>query len=295
MIKLIASDMDGTLLNDYWRISDENAQAIKRAQEHGIEFMVATGRPYENAYVITDTIDLKCAIVGLNGATTHDADGQLIAMEVLTPDEVKTTMNILDQHHIYYELNTNKGAFSTSYNKLTEILYTLASLEYPHLSEDERRIRVEALNEERIRNENCQFVDDFESILQDDTVTIYKIFSMSLNQEALDKADAQLRALKQFYVTSSGHMNLEVTAINGHKGYAVFNYAASRGIKPEEVMTMGDNFNDLTMLLNAGRGVAMGTAHENIKKQVRYTTKTHLEHGVAHAIHQMLDEQLSYK
>lgn len=292
MIKLIASDMDGTLLNDFWRISDENAQAIKRAQEHGIEFMVATGRPYENAYVLTDKIGIKCTIVGLNGATTHNKDGKLIAKQVLTREEVKLIMNSLNNNHIYYELMTNKGAFSTDYDGLYGMMYELGNRELSHLPLEERQTRVRMLNEERIKNENCQFINSFDEILNDDTIDIYKVFSMSADDEALEKAAEELRQLNQFAVTSAGHMNLEINAVHGHKGYAVFNYAETLGIKPEEVMTIGDNFNDLTMLLQAGRGVAMGTAHDDIKAQVRYVTKTNLEHGVAEAIHLMLDEQL---
>lgn len=292
MIKLIASDMDGTLLNDFWRISDENAQAIKRAQEHGIEFMVATGRPYENAYVLTDKIGITCTIVGLNGATTHDKEGKLIAKQILTREEVRLIMNSMNKFHIYYELMTNKGAFSIDYDGLYGMMYELGNRELSHLPEEQRRKRVEMLNEERIKNENCQFIDSFEDILNDDTIDIYKVFSMSANDDALEQAAEELRQLNTFAVTSAGHMNLEINAINGHKGYAVFNYAQSLGIKPEEVMTIGDNFNDLTMLLQAGRGVAMGTAHDDIKSQVRYVTKTNLEHGVAEAIHLMLDEQL---
>jgi len=292
MIKLIASDMDGTLLNDYWRISDENVQAIKRAQAQGIQFMVATGRPYENAHFITEMVDIHCTVVGLNGATTHNREGQLIANQALSRPEVKQVMDILKQHDIYFELMTNKGAFSVDYPALTRIMYALGDREFPHLLAEERSLRVEMLNKERIKNENCQFIDSFNEVLDDPSITIYKIFSMSVDDEALDEAAKRLIDLNQFAVASAGHMNLEVNALNGHKGYAVFEYAKMLGIKPEEVMTIGDNFNDLTMLLKAGRGVAMGNAHEDIKKQCRYTTKTNLEHGVAYAIHQMLDEQM---
>lgn len=288
MIKLIASDMDGTLLNDFWRISDENIQAIKRAQELGIQFMVATGRPYNNVHVITEKAGISCAVVGLNGATTHDEHGVLMSEQALKKQEVEQIIAILKEHHIYIELMTNKGSFSVDYAELKKITYALGERELSHLSIEERTSRIEMLNEERIRNENCQFISSFQDILNDESITIYKVFSMSTDDDKLEKAAEQLKALNMFAVTSAGHLNLEVNAIHGHKGHAVFEYAAIKGIKPEEVMTIGDNFNDLTMLLKAGRGVAMGNAHPKIKEQCRYTTKTNLESGVAHAIHQML-------
>lgn len=291
MIKLIVSDMDGTLLNDFWRISEENEQAIKRAQAQGIQFMVATGRPYENAHFITEKVGIFCPVVGLNGATTHDANGQLIAHEAMTRQEVKIIIDILNKHRIYFELMTSHGAFSIDFEGLHEMMFELGDRELAHLPKAERDERVLHLNRERIKNENCQFITSFDTVLNNEAIHIYKVFSMSPNDEAIALAAKELEALNTFAVTSAGHMNLEINSMNGHKGYAVFHYAESLGIKPEEVMTIGDNFNDLTMLLKAGRGVAMGNAHEDIKQQCRYTTKNNLEHGVAHAINQMLDEQ----
>ena len=86
MIKLIASDMDGTLLNDKMEVSDENAQAIRDAQAAGIEFMVATGRGVTEATPLLAAQDLKPAFITLNGAMVFDEAGELVVTIPIASD-----------------------------------------------------------------------------------------------------------------------------------------------------------------------------------------------------------------
>ena len=290
MIRLIASDMDGTLLNDFWEISDENAAAIKKAQELGIEFVIATGRPYSNVHVVTEKANLSCAVISLNGATTYDRNGVFIASCPLTREEVRQAQKVLEEEHIYYELMTSHGGFSINKKAYTDIFYYIGNRELAHIEEQERNAIFERMGEERIRNENCRFISSFEEILNDESIVIYKIFGMSIHEEDLTRADKRLKEMESLSISSASHTNIEVNAKNAHKAEAVFNYAASLGIKPEEVMTIGDSFNDFTMLKGAGRGVSMANAHADIRALTKWTTKSNNEHGVAHAIYDMLTE-----
>ncbi len=86
MIKLIASDMDGTLLNDKMEVSDENAQAIREAQAAGIEFMVATGRGVTEAKPLLAAQNLKPAFITLNGAMVFDEAGKLVVTIPIADD-----------------------------------------------------------------------------------------------------------------------------------------------------------------------------------------------------------------
>ena len=88
---------------------------------------------------------------------------------------------------------------------------------------------------------------------------IYKIFGTSFNRH-LDNAREALKSLPGLAVSSSGAGNLEITNINAQKGIAVEQYAKSKGISMENVMVIGDNYNDLSMMERAGRSVAMGNA-----------------------------------
>jgi len=280
--------MDGTLLNQTWRISEENKQAIFEVQKQGIEFVIATGRPYNNVTAILEEAGITCPVISLNGAETRDVEGNIIASQPLSKDQVRIVHNILLEEDMYFELMTNKGAFSLSEERCRAISRHIALRELPDLSEEEREITINVMFEERVRNENCKFVDSFAPVLDDEDIVILKIFALSTYEDRLVKATDRLRKLDGLTITSSGHENLEVNNINGHKGYAVLEYAKSKGIDPSEIMAMGDSYNDLTMLTSVGRGVAMANASEQIRNQVTYTTKRNVESGVAHAIYEML-------
>ena len=78
MIKLISSDMDGTLLNSYRQITPINIEAIKKAQENGINFIINTGREYPNARALIEAAGLKCDLICSNGSCAFDKDGNLL-------------------------------------------------------------------------------------------------------------------------------------------------------------------------------------------------------------------------
>jgi hydroxymethylpyrimidine pyrophosphatase-like HAD family hydrolase len=93
-------------------------------------------------------------------------------------------------------------------------------------------------------------------------------------------------------ITSSGDINLEFNHPEAQKGIALKSFAASLGIEMKDVMALGDNWNDASMLKMAGRGVAMANAEEGIKELCEYSTKSNIEDGVAAAIEEMLQEAM---
>lgn len=287
-MRLIVSDMDGTLLNEFWRISEENKQAILAAQARGIEFVIATGRPYTNAAVIVEEAGITCPIISLNGAETYDQKGKLLERKPVDKKVAKEIIQIMQDEDIYVEMLTNVGAISINYDRCMEISHHMGREHFPDLSDEERNDIVMRMFEERVRNERTQFVQSFAPYFADDDIVILKFFSLSISEEHIERARKRLEAMSGLSITSSTAGNLEVNHEDGHKGFAVMQYAKSRGISPEEVMTIGDGYNDLTMLRWAGRGVVMGNAPETLRVQCKYGTKRNTEHGVAHAIDEML-------
>mgnify|MGYP000491407494 FL=1 len=92
MIKLISSDMDGTLLDSYRQITPINVEAIKRAQENGINFIINTGREYPNARGLVEAAGLKCDLICSNGACAFDKDGNLLFEHILDKETVRTIL-----------------------------------------------------------------------------------------------------------------------------------------------------------------------------------------------------------
>ena len=110
MIKLIASDMDGTLLNDKMEVSDENAQAIREAQAAGIEFMVATGRGVTEAKPLLAAQNLKPAFITLNGAMVFDEAGKLVVTIPIADDLNDYIVKTLQKETFTLKLSPTKAS-----------------------------------------------------------------------------------------------------------------------------------------------------------------------------------------
>ena len=281
MIKLIASDMDGTLLNDKMEVSDENAQAIREAQAAGIEFMVATGRGVTEAKPLLAAQNLKPAFITLNGAMVFDEAGKLVVTIPIADDLNDYIVKKLQKDNIYFEVVTNKGVFSDS---RVERIQNVADL-LVDLNPDTTYKLAVALAAARLELMNINYVDNYQELLDDPTIQIMKFIAFTGERHDILKAPAKtFESTGKLSVTSSSANNIEVNNIKAQKGYAVEAYAKQRGITMDEVMTIGDNLNDASMIKMAKYGVAMGNAIPEITALAWDTTKTNSENGVAAAI-----------
>src|SRR5690625_5276416 len=119
---------------------------------------------------------------------------------------------------------------------------------------------------------------------------IYKILGFSLEKEKLTHIHNQLADEETLAITSSGAINIEFNHVDAQKGLALETLAKGMGIDMQDVMTLGDNFNDASMLQMAGRGVAMGNAEPEIKAMCNYTTKDNDAHGIEDENDEMMNE-----
>ena len=106
MIKLISSDMDGTLLDSYRQITPINVEAIKRAQENGINFIINTGREYPNARGLVEAAGLKCDLICSNGACAFDKDGNPYLKTETSREPIMTVLHeflLYLENHVTYE------------------------------------------------------------------------------------------------------------------------------------------------------------------------------------------------
>ena len=129
MIKLIASDMDGTLLNNKHNIDDETVEAIRKAEENGIIFAISTGREYDNVEPFLKKHNIKCQCVLMNGAEYRDEDGKIIETINIENSKCREIIDILQKEKISARILTNKGLYTsdTREEALKEMTYrTLA-------------------------------------------------------------------------------------------------------------------------------------------------------------------------
>lgn len=287
-MKIIASDMDGTLLNENATISQENATAIKKAQEEGVEVVIATGRPYNSALKFLQEAGLECPIISLNGAEIRLKQGELIREVPLDKSIAKEILTVCKEKDIYCEFYTKQGVISDSREKFIQVMVDVLTTTNP----DNKTGNMDDLikhAEQRIEDEQCQFIPDYDALFNEEKYTIYKILAFSKDSERLEKMYLSLKDKSELAITSSAQGNLEFNNPEAQKGFALKYFANSLDIDLKHAMAIGDNLNDKSMLLNVGKSVAMGNALDEIKSIADFITRSNNEDGVAYAIHLMLD------
>lgn len=285
MIKCIASDMDGTLLTAAQKITDENIEAIKKAQEKGVEVIIATGRSFYEARFVLDEAGISCPIICVNGAEVRSKDGKVVSANPLDKTLAKKAAYTLLENHVYFEVYTNQGTYTADEDKGVSIIVDIFLSGNPKADID----KVTKAAEERFKKGLVHKVGSYDELFNNEEHQIYKLLAFSIEPDFLVAAKEGLLKLEGLAVSSSGDENLELTSENAQKGLALEAFVKEKGISLLETMAIGDNYNDLSMFKRAGRSVAMGNADDIIKAQCDVITATNEDSGVAKAIWEVLD------
>jgi len=266
-IKLIAIDMDGTLLNPQHEITPAVKAAIGRARDKGVSIVLATGRPFVGVERYLTELDLHQPgqyCISNNGALAHRADsGEVVAEKTLSFDDY------LYLEQLARELGVHFQAFDKSF------LYT------PNKDISEYTIHEASLTGIPVR---------YRAVDEMDPATRFPKIMMIDKPALLDKAISGLPAnMRDSYtVLKSAPYFLEILNPLVNKGYGVKMLAEKLGLQQSEVMAIGDQENDLAMIEYAGTGVAMGNAIKSVKKIAQFVTKSNREDGVAHVIEELV-------
>lgn len=294
MIKLIVSDMDGTLLNEQMEISDANASAIKRAQNEGIHFAIATGRDFPSANPIVKKHGIVCPLILSNGAEFFNEEGQKLYNRGLEKNKVRQIMSILStEDSLHTELVTTNGLYTVDKSGRIDMVASLLTDINPDITFEEAK----ELAHEKLSDINLHEVDSFDDVLEDDHVIILKVTTHSLKgTDVLTPLKERLnQTIPNLAVTASSTSNLEINHDKATKGIAVAQLAKSLGLKADEVMTLGDNINDVSMLEWADYSVAMENAAPEAKDAANYSTSRNSHNGVAEAISRVLSGSIYKK
>jgi Cof subfamily protein (haloacid dehalogenase superfamily) len=282
-MKLVAIDMDGTLLNNHRTISRANEQAIRQAQEQGIKVVIATGRSYKEALPVLQEASIICPMICVNGAEIRSESGARLLSIPMEMDLFQFVDHTLSEYQLYYELYTDQGTFTNDRKKAISVAIDFLRTARPDLSDSE----LVDIAQRRFRNGQVIYTSNYEEMLQAEGTEVYKFLTFSSEREQLIAARDKLNQNDELAISASAHFNLEITKKEAQKGMAVSRVARYFGISLEETMAIGDNFNDLSMIEKVGYGVAMGNAEEEIKRIARFVTKTNDEDGVAFAIQKL--------
>lgn len=286
MIKLIATDMDGTLLNAAHEITPENQEAIKFAQEHGITVVIATGRAFYEANAPVLETDLKVPYICLNGAEVRDETFNIMSTSHLNHSLVNKITSTLKKENIYYQVYTNRGIYTEDPQRDLEIYIDIA--ERAGQKADVEKIKNSI--QKRMDNGTLKVVDNYDKIEDIPGELIMKILAFDPDIGKIDLVGQELAKSPNLAVSSSSRGNLEITHSDAQKGIALSTIAKQLGIDLNDVMALGDNLNDVSMLKRVGYPVAMDNATPEVKTVAKYVTDSNENSGVGKAIMKFLKE-----
>jgi Cof subfamily protein (haloacid dehalogenase superfamily) len=269
-IRLLASDIDGTLLNPQFQISPGDMAALRRAHAAGVEIALVTGRRHTFALPIAQQLGFDLWLISSNGAVTRSLVGETFHRDLMprqTCLDVVTAMQEFRGHTVLTFDKETKGAIVLEH--------------------------LDALNESirRWLEKNMayiEFVIPIEKALVTDPVQAMFCGSMARMAEALAALDGaaldnRITILRTEYPERDLSM-IDILNAGCSKGHALARWAAHRGFTPDQVMAIGDNHNDVEMLEFAGHPVIMGNACEELRSRGWTITRDNGNDGVAEAV-----------
>ena len=292
MIKLISSDMDGTLLDSYRQITPINIEAIKKAQENGINFIINTGREYPNARALVESAGLKCDLICSNGSCAFDKDGNLLFEHEIDKETIRKIFNAFNEYSMEPSLYTTDGRISLL--PLEERKIYTRDVFIPAIQVNHPDMEY-TLDDFRELVDNVIFVDGQEALLNSDH-RILKISSNSTDHEALKKLRVELEKIPGLAVVSTVPTDIEITSVHAQKGSTLLDYAKRDGLTPDEIVAIGDSENDYSMLSIPGiHSVAMENACDMIRNICVYQTRANTRDGIAYIINCILADRENFK
>jgi len=284
MIKLLALDLDGTTLNSLGEVEERTKLAIRKAEELGVLVTIATGRRYRDARPLGLELRLNAPLITHNGALLKYADsGETTAFSLLSSETARELIEIgqaLDAHPMVSTDPKGSGL----------LLFDRTSIETPSL---ESHIRWSDRLHGAAGRSGLRMVDDIASAASSAEV-VHVSFSghcIAMDEMAEHLADVlsgRIKVLKTVYPGRDFTL-LDILPPDASKGHGVAKLAELNSIAADEVMAIGDNFNDLDMLEYAGTPVLMGNADQSLLERGEfYTTLSNDEGGVAAAIERFI-------
>ena len=267
---IIALDLDGTLLNSNKELTKGNLAALEKAAEAGYAIVPTTGRFYGGMPEVIKKLPFVRYAITINGAEAVDLHtGQVIYKAEIPKEQAIEIMAFLDNHPVIYDCFQENAAYMTA--QLKEQIDIMASS--PHYR--------------KMLHELRQSVPELKAFLKERAMDVQKIqFFTNLPRLRLELMERLPQVFENIIVSSSVIDNVEINEKNAHKGAALLALASHLGIPRENTFAFGDGLNDLTMLQDAGCGIAMENACDEAKKIADHITLSCDADGVAHAIKQ---------
>ena len=288
MLKLVAIDLDGTMLNQYGIVTQKTKNSIKKAQENGIEIMIASGRPIDSVKTISKEIGSENYFISGNGSIIYDIKkDEIIYENVLKKQKALEIIKICEENSIFYNVYTEKEiiAKNLQYNVLYYHKENLTKSE-----EDKTHVNI---------------VEDIYDYIEKTDSKVLKVMICDKHQTIFNAIIRKLKEVEDIEFLEVSHMSrkiirqgteeipieyfyTEISAKNVDKWTALEFLKEKLQISSEEIVAIGDNVNDKKMIEKSGYGIAMGQSAPQIKEIADYVTDSNVDDGVANALDKLL-------
>jgi Cof subfamily protein (haloacid dehalogenase superfamily) len=264
MIKLIACDLDGTLLDNDHNVTEDNEKVIETLKEKEIPFIIATGRIYPSAAEFSKKLQLKTPIIACNGAVVKDPIKDEILFDYpVASEKMNALIDICHKYDIYYHLYS----IDTVYAERNERLIKKYN-EWKAADPDKSLVKT-------------AIIKDMKEVVANNV--IYKL-GLYVDEEGAEEALSEMMTIEGMTSCFSLSTLVDVFSVEASKGNAVRDLGKLYGIETEHIMALGDNENDISMLESAGLSIAMKDARDKVKMSATEIGESNENSGVAIAI-----------
>jgi Cof subfamily protein (haloacid dehalogenase superfamily) len=271
-IRLIAVDIDGTLLNPQFQISETDLGALRQAHAEGIEVILVTGRRHTFALPIAQQLGFDLWLICSNGAVTRSLSGETFHRDMLPQRTCRDLCGAMQEFRGQTVLTFDKDG--------------RGAIVLEHMQELEGSIR----HWLQKNIEYIEFVVPIENALTTDPVQAMFCGPVALMHQALQVLEGCGLPVTVLRTEYPGRDLSIVDVLNADcsKGHALKRWANHRGITREQVMAVGDNYNDIEMLAFAGHPFIMENASQELRGRGWTETRSNAENGVAAAVEHVL-------
>ena len=285
MYKLVAVDLDGTLLNQYGDVTENTKRVIKNVMRKGTQVVLASGRSIDSIQNISNEIGASRYIVAGNGAVLYDIEEQKNLYENYIPiEKAKKIIDICEENSIFYNIYTNKKIVTKNlrYNVLYYYKENLKKA-------DRKKTNIDIVDSIQDYVKNMRDENIMKIFICDETASVFnsimKKFEEVPNVETLDVSHMSRKVIKngtlefpiEYYYT-------EISMKNVDKWNAIEFLINKMGINKDAVIAIGDNMNDKKMIEEAGLGITMEGSTPAVADIANYVTADNNNEGVAKAL-----------
>ena len=279
MIKLVASDLDGTIIDKNNKINEENFKAINKINSNGLDFVICTGKTYPIVKDICNEFNANYGIFGNGNQIIDLKTDKVIYTSFLSQHELNTSIEIAKANNLHIHIYTNNDIITENLAYMDLRNYKLyeenPSINFTIVDDIQKYIINNKINV-------SQLIISSDNSLEDVKSNIAKKINVSMHL-------IKKRGIYKDFIIDKEYEYLDISPKKTNKNTALNILGNYLKINRSEMMSVGDNLNDYDMIKNSGIGVAVANSYDDLKSVAKYVTKNNVENaGFAEAIYKFL-------